>query len=109
LNGNAKVRENVRENIKKYREKIGLTQRQLAERIGIDPSTVAYWEMGRGAPNADTLVLLCDIFQVRPAVLMGVVDEFASKQTEAEAFMALYNAAPPEVRLAVDSLLRRKE
>lgn len=102
------VRSKVQNNIKMYRERVGLTQRQLSERLGVDPSTVAYWETGKSAPNADTLVQLCDIFGVKPTVLMGVVDEEATRLQEAEALLALYKAAPPDVRLAVDSLLKRK-
>ncbi|MGH9867493.1 MAG: helix-turn-helix domain-containing protein [Candidatus Polarisedimenticolia bacterium] len=34
-----------------YRRSKGLTQRQLAARLGIDPTTVGRWESGRGLPS----------------------------------------------------------
>lgn len=103
------TRQAVMQNIKKYRERIGLSQRQLADKLGFDASTVAYWETGRGAPNADTIVELCTLFGVKPSVMMGVEKDFNDMQEKAAKFYALYLVASPEVRLAVDSLLGYKE
>lgn len=37
--------------IQMRREKIGLTQDQLAEKLGVDRSTVAKWETGKSHPR----------------------------------------------------------
>lgn len=37
--------------IKKLREKLGETQEQFAERIGVRQATVADWETGRRKPS----------------------------------------------------------
>ena len=37
------------ERLRRAREALGLTQRQLATRLGVDPSTVWSWERGRSA------------------------------------------------------------
>lgn len=47
------------------RHKLGLTQSQLAERIGASPAAVAFWETGRSQPGAKfraplAAVLGCD-------------------------------------------------
>ena len=42
----------------------GLNRRQLAERIGVSPVTIANWEKGVSVPTADKLVLLQRVFRV---------------------------------------------
>jgi len=34
-----------------YRRVMGITQKELARRLGVDPSTLARWETGRGQPS----------------------------------------------------------
>ena len=44
-------------------KKIGLTQQELADKIGVSLSTVKNWESGDAVPNADALADLCDLYQ----------------------------------------------
>lgn len=44
--------------IKAYRERMGMTQRELGETLGVDCSTVAKWESEAALPNAMKLPLL---------------------------------------------------
>lgn len=44
------------------REKAGLTKTQLADRLGVDLSTVCKWESGVNKPTADGLLNLADLF-----------------------------------------------
>ena len=44
--------------IVKLREDLGLTQRQLAEKIGAHQPTVARWEVGRNTPRGAYLKAL---------------------------------------------------
>lgn len=37
--------------VKQLREKLGLTQEQLAHRLGVTVKTVNRWEMGRAKPS----------------------------------------------------------
>lgn len=51
-----------------YRRSNGLTQRQLAARLRIDPTTVGRWESGRGLPS-DRLKRRADLLiGIRPAL-----------------------------------------
>ena len=50
------------ERVKELRAKLGVTQEELAERLGVTRTTVANWESGRsdcGGPAARLLLLLC--------------------------------------------------
>ena len=47
--------------IKSLREKKGLTQEQLAQKLKLDRSTIAKWETGEAMPRADKLPVLAEI------------------------------------------------
>ena len=42
------------------RKEKGLTQKQLAEKLGISDKTVSKWECGNGFPEISLLLPLCD-------------------------------------------------
>ena len=52
------------------RRTAGLTQSQLADRLGISPSAVGMYEQGRRQPAADVLVKLAEIFEVTTDFLL---------------------------------------
>lgn len=45
-------------NIKKARERLGITQTELADKLGVRQSTVAMWETDNSLPRADKLPIL---------------------------------------------------
>lgn len=45
------------------REKSGLTQREVAEQIGVDQSAVSFWETGKTLPRAALLVKLANLYK----------------------------------------------
>jgi len=48
--------------IRLAREKMNLTQAQVAEALGIQQSAVAQWESGETKPRADKLLALAKLF-----------------------------------------------
>ena len=50
--------------IRRLRQERGMTQRQLAERMGISDKTVSKWERGMGCPDLSLLPDLSNIFHV---------------------------------------------
>ena len=57
--------------IKELREKKGLTQDQLAERVLVTRQAVSRWETGETQPNTDTLLLLSKEFDVSINTILG--------------------------------------
>ncbi len=51
--------------IKIYREKLGLTQQQLANKMGLYQSTIAMWETGDRLPRSDKLPELAKVLCCR--------------------------------------------
>jgi len=49
-------------NLKKERKKAGLTQTQLAAKVGVSPSTIFRWEKGKNIPHPERLKKLNRIF-----------------------------------------------
>ncbi len=60
------------EKIRELREKLGLTQRQLAERIGIGKSTLAMYETKDRMPSPVVLIKLASCFHVSTDYLLGI-------------------------------------
>ena len=52
-------------NIKEMRIKRGLTQKQLAELLGVKQSNISRWEAGTFQPNATTLKKMADALNCR--------------------------------------------
>ncbi len=51
-------------NLKLYRTQSGLTQEQLAEKIGVSRQAVAKWEKGETLPDIDNIISLADLYGV---------------------------------------------
>ncbi|WP_462390963.1 helix-turn-helix domain-containing protein [Acidovorax sp. Q11] len=63
------------------REKLGLTQAQLASESGVSLSAIKSYEIGRTFPGAREIRQLCQALKLTPnKLLFGVDDPFASQQ-----------------------------
>ena len=45
-----------------FREKTGLTQEQVSEKLNIDKSTVSKWETGISKPTVDLLIKVSQLY-----------------------------------------------
>lgn len=61
------------ENLKKYRLKMDLTQKEVAEEINKAPETYSRYETGSLKPDIDTLIQLADKYSVSLDYLTGRV------------------------------------
>jgi transcriptional regulator with XRE-family HTH domain len=52
----------IGEQIKVYRKVLGITQKCLAKQLGIDPTTLAKWERGKGRPSKGFLEEVSRLF-----------------------------------------------
>ena len=43
------------------RKRAGLTQKELAEKLGVDQSAVSFWETGKRAPRGAKLIRLANV------------------------------------------------
>ncbi|MDD6301918.1 MAG: helix-turn-helix domain-containing protein [Bacillales bacterium] len=54
----------VGKKISKYRKQINLSQEELADRLFVTRQALSKWENGTSAPSTDTLLELCNFFNV---------------------------------------------
>lgn len=66
---------NLGNNIKTLRKKFGLTQTELAEKLGITEQTVSKWENDKCYPDVSLLPLLANIFNCSVDALLGIVSD----------------------------------
>ena len=55
----------IGKNVQRYRRRRGLTQHQLARRIGVTYQAISKWENGRSTPDISLLPELCRVFDCR--------------------------------------------
>lgn len=71
------VRTTLAAKLKEFRTRAGLTINEAGEKVGKSGKTVSAWECGRGQPDADMLLALCDLYGV------GSIAEFYGEQQPA--------------------------
>ncbi|MDY5636494.1 MAG: S24 family peptidase [Streptococcus orisratti] len=71
------------ENIKLYRKQAGFTQKELASKLGIAPTAVSAWELGRNKPLMDNVESMALLFNIKKSVLLGEDLHILSTLTEA--------------------------
>lgn len=59
------------ERIAELRERHGITQKELSERIGISRASLSHYETNRREPDFETLSALADLFQVSVDYIIG--------------------------------------
>lgn len=63
---------NFNENLKDARERKGLSQKDVAESIGVAKSTYSLYESGNREPNVQTIKKIADILNVSADNLLGL-------------------------------------
>lgn len=58
--------------LKQLRTQAGMTQLQLAERIGVTKSVISFYELQERSPSPDVLIKLSRIFRVSTDYLLGL-------------------------------------
>ena len=61
----------IRTNLIKYRKEAGLTQAQLAEKLGYSDKTISKWEREEGVPDIYILKQIADLYGVTVNDLIG--------------------------------------
>ncbi|MGN0617848.1 MAG: helix-turn-helix domain-containing protein [Ruminiclostridium sp.] len=61
--------------LKELREKNGLTQQQLADRIWVTKSTISNYELGERNPSPEILIKLSNVFHISVDSLLGIEKE----------------------------------
>ena len=80
------------ENIRRCRKRMGLTQEQLAERLGITLGAVSKWERGSSEPDLSYIMDLAELFRISVDALIGFSMRGADADEEADRIEELVSA-----------------
>ena len=70
--------------LKQYRLKEGLSQEQLAEKIGVSRQAITKWETKRGLPDVENMIILAELFKLTLDEL--VLEEVKKQEGKAAVF-----------------------
>lgn len=105
------------ERLRVARNKLKLTQKEVANKLGIHQSTYTKYETGDSDPSSEMLLKLSEIFEVSTDYLLGR-DEKENKPAsvstdgqseEMKELIRLYDQASPEMQAAALGMLRAAE
>ena len=57
--------------LRALRKQAGMSQKQLAERLGVTKSVVSYYELSERMPSPDVLIKIAGVFHVTTDYLLG--------------------------------------
>ena len=75
------------------RETAGLTQHQLAERLGLPQSNIAFWERSDKPPRGEVLPQLAQALDVSVDALLGVATPKAKRQAAKGRLQLVFESA----------------
>ncbi|MGN0930590.1 MAG: helix-turn-helix domain-containing protein [Thermoguttaceae bacterium] len=106
----------MKERLKELRKKLNLTQRELAEKIGVKISQISDWERGRFSLSAARIAQICAALNVRREWFeTGEGDVLEPQRPEkrtrdeilSDAFELVYNELSDDGKKACDKVLER--
>ena len=58
--------------LKELRQKAGMTQKDLASKVGVTKSVISYYELSERSPSPEMLMKLAAVFHVSTDYLLGI-------------------------------------
>lgn len=83
----ATIRDEISKNLLYYRKKLGYTQKELAEKLGVKNTSVSNWESGYNSIDIETLYRVCGIFGVSVNDMYGVFSVSPAPLSDAETYL----------------------
>lgn len=75
---------NFADRLKEIRKREGLSQEELADKIGVSRQAITKWETGKGLPDIENMVILSEIFKLTLDELISA--EAADRQAQGEKY-----------------------
>ena len=97
----------LNQRLKHFRTTSGLTQQQVADVLGLDRSTYAYYESGKTTPDIKSVNKLLKIFNISYYELMDETDPTVPTVNDSDSYddeedkLHIYDLSKPEKRLVI--------
>jgi transcriptional regulator with XRE-family HTH domain len=92
-------RQQFAEALRRARDDSGMTQRDLADAIGVAQASVAQWETGKAAPRPEKVVTLEHILELETGSLARLLGYLPAGESETKVAMSVIEAARADPRL----------
>lgn len=86
------TKEEIGSILKRLRIENGLTQKEVASKIGRTQQIIGHWETGYAQPDANTLFMLCALYGTTVDEAFGFSKKKSSISKEDESFLELYHS-----------------
>lgn len=80
--GDKKMNIEVANRLVEFRKKNGLSQEQLAEKIGVSRQAVSKWERSEASPDTDNLIMLARLYNVSLDELLKTEEDIPMPEKE---------------------------
>ena len=97
----------INANIRSHRKRVGMTQYELAKRIGVDQSTISQWEKGIASPRMGKVEKLASVFGIPVSELLltyDVTDYTAQNSDERELLDAYRSMSSDGKKLLLEDM-----
>lgn len=99
------TKEEIGEKLKAARISCGMTQQEVANKIGRKQPIIGHWETGYSQPDANTLFTLCDIFGSTVDEVFGFKNDRPFISSKDLSLLKKYHSLTPAAQSHVDSVL----
>ena len=89
-------KENIRKNLRLYRQKAGLNQTELAKMLGVSKAAVSNWEKGVNGIDTETLFKIAEILNVSVSKLGGIDSEQIQMDPDTKELVSILEYLSPE-------------
>ena len=79
---------NIADRIQYLRKQNGLSQEELADKIGVSRQAVSKWESEQSTPDLDKIIVMSDLFEVTTDYILKGLEPFST--TSKKTIKALY-------------------
>lgn len=84
----------IAERLQELRKKLGYSQEQVADMLGLSRQAISKWESGQGKPEVDNIIKMTEIYQVSADyILLGIENRLDSAIPEKKKVKKEYREA----------------
>lgn len=103
----SKIKDNIATNLLYYLKERNMSQKEMADKLGVARSSVNNWIKNNNLPDIDLLQQICEILNITLAELLGI--DLNDSYTEIEKKIIMQYRNKPELQEAVKVLLDIKK